>query len=70
MYTNCRKKCEKMEKKMEQMLDEYLSTSNVRVLDMLCAMPATAPTPEGAKACEQFLEMIFGELEANEGMDL
>ena len=55
---------------MEKMLNEYLMTSNPRILDMLCAMPATAPTPEGAKASVQFLEMIFGELEANEGMDL
>lgn len=59
-----------MEKKMEQMLDEYLVTSNRKILDLMCAMPATAPTPEGARACEEFLEMIFGELEANEGMDL
>ena len=55
---------------MEQMLDEYLVTSNRKILDLMCAMPATAPTPEGARACEEFLEMIFGELEANEGMDL
>lgn len=70
MYKICRKKCEKMETKMEKMLNEYLMTSNPKILEMLCAMPATAPTPEGAKASVQFLEMIFGELEANEGMDL
>ena len=55
---------------MEAILNEYLATSNTKILVMLCAMPATAPTPEGARASAQFLEMIFGELEANEGMDL
>ena len=59
-----------MEKKLNELLNNYLVTLDNETLEMLCASPEMADTPADARVCIDFLDEIFGEADANKGMDV
>ena len=59
-----------MEKELNELLNEYLMTLNSKTLEVLCASPEMAKTPAEARACIDFLYEVFGEADANKGMDV
>lgn len=59
-----------MEKKMLCLLNSFLATGDESLLRELCVAPEEAESPADAGIGFDILDEIFGEVEANEGMDV